>query len=237
MKDYKFHPLAELFPLMPDTELKEMADDIKANGQRQDIILHDGQILDGRNRYIACKIAEVEPRFKEHKNKKDAAALVWSLNGPRRHLNESQRALVAAEFLKMSMATDSPMTAEQAAKTFNTSGPTLKRASKVAKKGSKKIKEAVMKGKLSVSRASKIVALPKGKQAKAAKEQKKAPRGGLAAAALESKKPEGKKVKDLLEVFDDCWNENRANWESFPQAKPAGVVKVLRKALADAILG
>lgn len=235
MKDYKFHPLAELFPLMPEPELKEMASDIKDNGQRQDIILHDGMILDGRNRYLACKIAGVEGRFKEHKNAKDAAKLVWSLNGPRRHLNESQRALVAAEFLKMSQATDTPMTAEDAAKAFNTSGPTLKRASKVAKKGSKKIKEAVMNGKLSVSRASKIVALPKGKQAKAAKEQKKAPRGGLAASAMESK--ETPKRKDVLEAFDDCWNENRTHWESFPQAKPAVVIKALRKAITDAVLG
>ena len=55
------HPFAELFPMMDDGELKELANDIKANGQREDITTLDGMILDGRNRFRACEMAGVEP--------------------------------------------------------------------------------------------------------------------------------------------------------------------------------
>ena len=51
------HPLAECFPMLSDSELQELADDIKANGLRQKIMMHESQILDGRNRYAACRIA------------------------------------------------------------------------------------------------------------------------------------------------------------------------------------
>ena len=48
----EFHPLANIFPLMPDNELKVLADDITRNGQRETITLCQGLILDGRNRYL-----------------------------------------------------------------------------------------------------------------------------------------------------------------------------------------
>jgi hypothetical protein len=45
-------------------DLAELAADIKANGLREPVGLWDGAIIDGRNRYKACKIAGVEPVFK-----------------------------------------------------------------------------------------------------------------------------------------------------------------------------
>jgi DNA-binding Lrp family transcriptional regulator len=51
------HPAAELFPLMPEAELKELAEDIKTNGLRAPIVgwaSDEGQfLLDGRNRLDA----------------------------------------------------------------------------------------------------------------------------------------------------------------------------------------
>ena len=62
-KRYPLHPACKLFPKLGDVELRELADDIKATGLQNSIVLLDGQILDGRNRHVACKIANVKPRF------------------------------------------------------------------------------------------------------------------------------------------------------------------------------
>lgn len=89
------HPLADLFPMLDEDELKELAADIQKNGLLDEIVVLDGQILDGRNRYRACRIAGVEPRFTEFSGG-DPAAFVIAKNLHRRHLTASQRAMIAA---------------------------------------------------------------------------------------------------------------------------------------------
>ena len=55
------HPLASLFPMIEGAEFDDLVADIKANGQREDIVLLDGKVLDGRNRYQACLAAGIAP--------------------------------------------------------------------------------------------------------------------------------------------------------------------------------
>jgi ParB-like chromosome segregation protein Spo0J len=56
------HPIADLFPMMTDEELANLAADIKANGLIHPIVVDkDGVLLDGRNRDRACEIAGIEP--------------------------------------------------------------------------------------------------------------------------------------------------------------------------------
>lgn len=78
----------------------EAADDIKANGQREDITTLDGMILDGRNRYRACELDSNEPKLIEYDGN-DPLAFVLSKNLKRRHLSESQRAMIAASLAKI----------------------------------------------------------------------------------------------------------------------------------------
>lgn len=99
----KFHEFANVFPLMPQdgAEFRALVDDIRSNGQKQDICLHpDGSILDGRNRYLACKQAGIEPRFRKYDGDISSDSLikfVVSLNLHRRHLESDQRAACAVE--------------------------------------------------------------------------------------------------------------------------------------------
>ena len=77
-----------------------MAADIKENGQRLFPIIigeHEGPevIVDGRNRFAACQMAEVEPKF-EMINGHDPKALILSVNIKRRHMTAGQRAMATA---------------------------------------------------------------------------------------------------------------------------------------------
>ncbi len=104
MTAYKVHPAAALFPLMGETELQALADDIREHGLRQPIILLGVLILDGRNRWKACHLAGVEPRTVQFKGQ-DPVAFVLSQNLHRRHLTASQRACVALNLECMYAAT------------------------------------------------------------------------------------------------------------------------------------
>jgi hypothetical protein len=102
MNERKPHPAAELFPLMSASDLQSLADDIKANGLLEAIALHEGLILDGRNRYAACRMAEVEPRFVEAElNGQSPALFVISKNIYRRHLTTSQRGAISVRLILM----------------------------------------------------------------------------------------------------------------------------------------
>jgi len=97
----KLHPACKLFPKLGQQELQELADDIKANGLHNAIVLLDGKILDGRNRHTACKIAGVEARFIDWDGSSSPIEWVISQNLMRRHLTASQRAVIALDLLPM----------------------------------------------------------------------------------------------------------------------------------------
>jgi hypothetical protein len=89
------HPVAELFPMLPDDELAELAEDIRINGLQQPIVLdEDGTLIDGRNRWAACQMVSVEPRFVTL-NGADPVAYILSANVHRRHISAGQRAMIA----------------------------------------------------------------------------------------------------------------------------------------------
>lgn len=92
----KHHPIADVWPMMDEAKLSELADDIRKNGQLVPVWLYEGKILDGRNRWAACKIAGIEPKTKEYTGDEPTAFAV-SLNDRRRHMGKSALAAVAAE--------------------------------------------------------------------------------------------------------------------------------------------
>ena len=92
------HPIANLFPMMNNDEYAALVADIHQHGQREPIWLLDDAILDGRNRWQACRDLGIRPLTRDYTGSADAASLinfVVSLNLKRRHLNSGQRAIVA----------------------------------------------------------------------------------------------------------------------------------------------
>lgn len=183
----QFHPLANLFPMLTEAELGELAADIDRNGQVETVKLHRGMILDGRNRYTACVRAGIGVRTELFTgSEREALDWVISKNLRRRHLTESQRAMVAAKLATLKagdnqhrgaardevppiggtdLAGEMPPPApivsqDDAAKLLNVSQRSIQRASAVEEKGAAELKEAVTKGEIAVSVAADIAALP-----------------------------------------------------------------------------
>lgn len=98
MQEYEFHPFANAFPMMSDLEYQELVADIEKHGLREPIWLYQGEILDGRNRDKACRELGIKPLYTDFEGTdEEAIAFVISMNIMRRHLSQSQLAMVAAD--------------------------------------------------------------------------------------------------------------------------------------------
>jgi ParB-like chromosome segregation protein Spo0J len=157
---YKNHELADLFPMMPESEIADMAKDIKANGQRNPIVIHEGKILDGRNRYAACVMAGIDPIEVPFKGK-DALSYVLSTNLHRRHLSTSQRAMVAANIANLNLGDKSSksidldsVTQAHAADKLNVSLASVQRA-KAIQEANPDLAKEVESGKKTLNAAKK----------------------------------------------------------------------------------
>jgi len=91
-----------MYPLN-ETDVSALAEDIKTNGQIAPIkMLKDGRIIDGRNRWMACQKAGVEPLIDvinpdgEEVTDERLFALATSCNSMRRDLTTSERAVASA---------------------------------------------------------------------------------------------------------------------------------------------
>lgn len=176
-----FHPAADLLPLLEGAEFDSLVADIRAHGLRDPITLLDGAILDGRNRYRACRVAGVDPRFKEWAPRQEGdtpVAFVVSCNLKRRHLNESQRALMAARLANLrngvrrgraqAASIGAAATQSEAAKILKVGRPSVQRAAVVLRTASPELVAAVAHGQIPVSTASKLAVLSEAEQVKVA---------------------------------------------------------------------
>jgi ParB-like chromosome segregation protein Spo0J len=209
-----YHPLADIFPLIEGGEFEELVADIKANGLRERIVLHQGMILDGRNRYRACiesglfkptskSSAHLEDRkhFISLPSNMDAVSFVISKNIHRRHLDESQRATAAAKLANMRQGerTDREPSANlqkvsqaDAARLLSVSERTVADAAKVLKRGTPEIVQAVASGKLKVSQAASAAELDPADQQEVARDAMK---GDKKSATKKIKQAKAKKAK------------------------------------------
>jgi ParB-like chromosome segregation protein Spo0J len=171
MSALKFHPLANLFPLIEGEEFEALRADVKAHGLRESITLLGGAILDGRNRYRACQRANVKPRFVDYDGA-DPLAFVISANVHRRHLTASQRAMAARRAMttkhggdrKSDQAAKWRVDSDAASKLFRVGVRSIERASVVLDKGIPELVSAVDRAKITVGKAATVAKRPASDQ-------------------------------------------------------------------------
>lgn len=173
------HPLAELFPALEGEAFDALVADIAAHGLHEEIVLLGDSILDGRNRYRACLMAGVEPRFVSFDGPRapimfagrDPLDFVLSRNLHRRHLSESQRAMVGAKLAVLGEGRPGKtppiggVSTERAAALLNVGARSIERARVVREDGVDGLATAVEAGEVSVSAAAALASLPLSEQA------------------------------------------------------------------------
>jgi ParB family chromosome partitioning protein len=184
-----WHDYANLFPMLDGAALDALRDDIRAHGVREPVVVYEGKILDGRNRYQCARDLGIEFPVVDYDGD-DALAFVISTNLHRRHLSESQRASVAAKLANMPRGRNwdktanlqnneepelslseratarPPMTSTaDAARMLNVSERSVATARKVHETAPTEIVRAVDDGRMSVSLAVKVADLPEAAQA------------------------------------------------------------------------
>lgn len=99
----KFHPVCELFPEMQPGDFDALVENIKARGVQVPVLIYQGQIIDGRHRWLACDKLGIEcPTNNWYpRNGESLVEFVVSLNLHRRTLTASQRAMIAKDMLPL----------------------------------------------------------------------------------------------------------------------------------------
>jgi ParB-like chromosome segregation protein Spo0J len=218
------HELALAFPPLKGEEYDRLKNDIKENGQREAITTYQGKIVDGRNRYRACKDLGIDPIVEEWDGVGSLVSFVASKNLHRRHLSEGQRAMIVAtlkphfegearERMRAGKGMDpganlpQGRTRDQLAKISHVSPRTIDAASKVLEDGAPELVESVRAGKVSVSAASALASLPHD-------EQREAVAGGKAKVSAKAKEARSRKPKQ------DRTNADKELPPAGPETKP-----------------
>ncbi|MGO1541409.1 MAG: DNA N-6-adenine-methyltransferase [Luteimonas sp.] len=168
---YEIHPIANIFPSMSDSEFQALKADIEQYGQREPVWLYEDKVIDGRHRMRACDELGLPLRTEVYDGF-DATAFVVSLNLHRRHLDESQRAKVAAKLANIAQGQfignqhvpsanlQTPAVSQsRAAELLNVGTRTVAAAAKV-ERDSPEVFEQIGTGGLSVNLASQVSELP-----------------------------------------------------------------------------
>ncbi len=93
----EFHEIANIFPMMNDVEINGLRESIKKGFDKYfPILLYEGKILDGRNRYKACQLEKIEPLYNDFTGD-DPIEFVIKANSNRRHLTPGQKAFASLE--------------------------------------------------------------------------------------------------------------------------------------------
>ena len=185
----EYHPAASIFPLMGETELQSLADDIRQHGLIDPIELFDGKIIDGRNRATACLLAGVKPRTVEVQPDNEGFYVV-SKNLHRRHLTTGQRAMIADSLREYvakaakerqkrkpenSVLMNSPEqkgnARDKLGEIVGVGGAAVDVARRVKQQGSPQLVKAVESGTVTLNAARNVLELPHDKQLTAAQEQ------------------------------------------------------------------
>ena len=157
-KQYEIHPLAEIFPSIEGPAFDALVKDIEARDQQEHAWIYESKILDGKNRYEACKKLGRELKVHFYTGD-DPVGFVLSANLHRRQLDTSQRAMVAAGLANLKVGTNRftkkvGPSIEVAAQLLNVGRASVERAKIVLGSGDPDLIKAVQTGEMAVSEAA-----------------------------------------------------------------------------------
>jgi len=189
---YVVHPLAARLPTMSGPALAAFTEDVRQHGVRRPIVLLDGQVLDGRHRYHAAREVGCGYDVVDFIGD-DPVAFVLSENVHRRHLSETTRALMAADFAKLgrgnpafkSASVRNSETTAEVAKRFEVSPRLVESAKAVVRDATPTLVAMVERNETSLAAAVAVAKLPEAEQVEIVAQGPDAVR----AAAKESRAP------------------------------------------------
>lgn len=176
--NYEVHPVAALFPFIEGDAFREFVEDIRANGQREPVVLDDaGRLIDGRNRARACQALGIDVKESRYSGD-DVESWIVSHNVHRRHLTTPQRSMIAARLATLKrggvegnsnasktnrsidpFVSESP-SIDEAASQLNVSASSVKRARSIIESGDAEVIKAVESGEKSLHAGSQQVRKP-----------------------------------------------------------------------------
>jgi DNA modification methylase len=180
MKQIEKHSLNK-FPEMSKEHFNNLKNDIIVNGYDKTfpVYLYEDKIIDGWNRYKACKELNIEPNFKEFKgDKKEAVVFILRTNN-RRDLTPYQRSIIALEYAPyFKEKAKERMLSGNPSQTFDkgradkkigyvaqVSHETIRKVKKIQEKAPEEIKAKLATGEVSINAAYKEIKKEEKKEA------------------------------------------------------------------------
>ena len=250
----RWHDYANLFPMLDDAAHDRLRSDVHVYGVREPIVIFEGSILDGRNRYLAARDLGIDfPVADFSGSRAEALAYVLSTNLHRRHLTESQRAAVAAKLANLERGRPTEeinppiggITAKAAADMMSVGTRSVERARVVQEQGAPELMAAVESGQVTVAAAETLTALPQEEQAAVVAEGPQAVRAKAKELRAVRVEPQGEAVEPPADPYGyarlteaallDLANGLRADLddEKARRKKAEAENKRLRESLAD----
>ncbi len=178
MKQLEKHSLNK-FPEMSKEHFDNLKNDITLNGYDKTfpVYLYEDKIIDGWNRYKACKELNIEPNFKEFKGDKMEAVVFILRTNNRRDLTPYQRSIMALEYKPyfeekakenlikggeisqegLQISAKAVDTRKELSKIANVSHDTIAKVKKIQEKAPEEIKAKLATGEVSINAAYKEI--------------------------------------------------------------------------------
>jgi len=208
---YQQHQLSAAWPAMSDSDFQALQDSIMNIGVQMPIVIFEGQVIDGWNRYRAATALGMDCPTTPFDESIDPVEFVKAMNDARRHITGSQRAIAIVAIHEWkpvgrpqnNVEATSTLTQEAMAAEAGVSKKTIQQAQVAQKAG---LADKVKSGEMTVEQASNVAKgkPAKGKPAKATKKDKPAPKAAPEAPPA----PANHELEEAVSTINELAAEN-----------------------------
>ena len=188
---YQQHELSVAWPAMSDSDFQALEDSITNIGVQMPIVIFEGKVIDGWNRYRAATALGMDCPSIPFDESIDPVEFVKAMNDARRHITGSQRAIAIVALHawrpvgkpKANVEVTSTLSQQAMADEAGVSKKTIQHAQAAQKAG---LSDKVKSGEMTVEQAANVA---KGKPAKPAPKSKPEPAATAAEVEPEAEAP------------------------------------------------